>query len=325
MTEKEFECFPTSKSAKRMLSYVTPGFYDRSYVGKWLYQVMGLEYDDASTLVEELPYQFFPETATWGLQYHEIKWGLPIRTELSYEERRKIIYQKRDMKSPMTPYRMEQLLKYITDFKVSIFDSNRNGGYIISHPNLFLVQLIGEGTADTIKIRKQLNMFKQSHTIYKLIDYIEKRIEIKILPQIQIAIKSEFYPRSNIPFLKYDGTTQYNGIVHYDKYKSAERIDLYPIRLHMASELNSRMFFFPKIRMQQIFSTPIYHTETKVGYVQENKLHTTLEQALQIRLQTPILPRYEVSLKIGKHPNRYDGRTKYDGKSRYYVAKIENL
>ena len=316
MTEKEFECFPTSKSAKRMLSYVTPGFYDRSYVGKWLYQVMGLEYDDASTLVEELPYQFFPETATWGL---------PIRTELSYEERRKIIYQKRDMKSPMTPYRMEQLLKYITDFKVSIFDSNRNGGYIISHPNLFLVQLIGEGTADTIKIRKQLNMFKQSHTIYKLIDYIEKRIEIKILPQIQIAIKSEFYPRSNIPFLKYDGTTQYNGIVHYDKYKSAERIDLYPIRLHMASELNSRMFFFPKIRMQQIFSTPIYHTETKVGYVQENKLHTTLEQALQIRLQTPILPRYEVSLKIGKHPNRYDGRTKYDGKSRYYVAKIENL
>ncbi len=307
-----------------MLSYVTPGFYDRSYVGKWLYQVMGLEYDDASTLVEELPYQFFPETATWGLQYHEIKWGLPVRTELSYEERRKIIYQKRDRKSPMTPYRMEQLLKYITDFKVNIFDSNRNGGYIISHPNLFLVQLIGEGTADIVKIKRQLNMFKQSHTIYKLIDYIEKRIEIKILPQIQMAMKGEYYPRSNIPFLKYNGTAQYNNTVHYDKYKSSERIDLYPIRLHIASELNSRMFFFPKIRMQQIFSLPI-HTETTVGYVQENKLHTTLQQALQIKLQTPILQHYEVSLKIGKHPNRYDGKTKYDDKSRYYVAKIENL
>ena len=44
----DLEQFPTSESAKRMLSYVTPGFYDNSYVGKWLYQVMGLEYDDAS-------------------------------------------------------------------------------------------------------------------------------------------------------------------------------------------------------------------------------------------------------------------------------------
>ena len=64
-----------------MLSYVTPGFYDNSYVGKWLYQVMGLEYDDARKLAEELQYQMFPETATWGLMYHEIKWGLPVKNE----------------------------------------------------------------------------------------------------------------------------------------------------------------------------------------------------------------------------------------------------
>ncbi len=140
----------------------------------------------------------------------------------------------------------------------------------------------------------------------------------------KIKIQEMFYPRSNIPFLRYDNTAQYNGTVRYDKYKSSERIDLYPIRLHIASESSTRMFLFPKIRMQQIFSLPI-HTETTVGYVQENKLHTTLQQALQIKLQTPILPRYEISLKIGKHPNRYDGKTKYNGKSRYYVAKIENL
>ena len=27
---------------------------------------------------EDLPAQLFPETATWGLMYHEIKWGLGI-------------------------------------------------------------------------------------------------------------------------------------------------------------------------------------------------------------------------------------------------------
>ena len=106
MEKFDIENFPTSESAKKMLSYVTEGFYDKSYVGKWLYQVMGLEYDAALKIAEELPYQFFPETATWGLMYHEIKWGLPIRKNLSYEERRRLIYQKRDNRAPMTPYRM---------------------------------------------------------------------------------------------------------------------------------------------------------------------------------------------------------------------------
>ena len=41
----DLEAFPTSESAVRMLSYVSQGFYDSSYVGKWLYQVMGMEYD----------------------------------------------------------------------------------------------------------------------------------------------------------------------------------------------------------------------------------------------------------------------------------------
>ena len=67
MTDEELELFPTSESALKMLSYVTPGFYDKSYVGKWMFQVMGLEYDKALKLAEELPEQFFPETATWGL------------------------------------------------------------------------------------------------------------------------------------------------------------------------------------------------------------------------------------------------------------------
>ena len=58
MTDEELELFPTSESALKMLSYVTPGFYDKSYVGKWMFQVMGLEYDKALKLAEELPEQF---------------------------------------------------------------------------------------------------------------------------------------------------------------------------------------------------------------------------------------------------------------------------
>ena len=116
--EKKFdlEHFPTSESAKRQLSYVSDSFYDESYVGKWLFQVMGIEYDQARELLEDLPNQFLPETATWGLRFHEEKWGLPVRENLPYEERRRLIYQKRDYRAPMTPYRMDQFLSDATGF-----------------------------------------------------------------------------------------------------------------------------------------------------------------------------------------------------------------
>lgn len=175
MEKFDLENFPTSESAKRMLSYVTDGFYDKSYVGKWLYQVMGLEYDAALKIVEELPYQFFPETATWGLMYHEIKWGLPVRNNLSYDERRKLIYQKRDNRAPMTPYRMEKTLKDITGFEVRIADVNDPGdyGFVASHPNVFKAYFIGEGTLDSKKVHEMLDKLKQSHTIYTVNDRTE--------------------------------------------------------------------------------------------------------------------------------------------------------
>lgn len=166
--------FPTSESAKRMLSYVTSGFYDESYVGKWLYQVMGLEYDDARKLAEELQYQMFPETATWGLMYHEIKWGLPVRPNLSYEERRQQIYQKRDYKSPMTPYRMEIYLKNATGFDVSVADCHDSGpyGYHSTHPNVFKIFFIGEGTLDMKAASDMLKKIRQSHTTYIISDRV---------------------------------------------------------------------------------------------------------------------------------------------------------
>lgn len=105
MREVDLERFPTSESAIRMLESVSTEFYGKSYVGKWLYQAMGMEYDGALNLAEELPLQFFPETATWGLRYHEEKWQIPVREHLSYDERRKLIYEKMHFKAPMTPFR----------------------------------------------------------------------------------------------------------------------------------------------------------------------------------------------------------------------------
>ena len=102
----DLERFPWSDSANRMLTYVTKGWYDKSYVGKWIYEVMGRELDLATVHIEELPYQMFIDTATWGLKYHEIKYGLPVREDLSYEERRRLLREKKNTKAPMTPWRI---------------------------------------------------------------------------------------------------------------------------------------------------------------------------------------------------------------------------
>lgn len=196
----DLEQFPTSESAKRMLSYVTPGFYDNSYVGKWLYQVMGLEYDDARKLAEELRYQMFPETATWGLTYHEIKWGLPVRTNLSYEERRQLIYQKRDYKAPMTPYRMETYLKNATGFDVFVADCHDSGIYNFqpTHPNIFKAYFTGDGTLDSKAAHEMLAKLKQSHTTYIVNDYssfeIDNReLEKMLLKNIRITARIPFW------------------------------------------------------------------------------------------------------------------------------------
>lgn len=66
MEKFDIENFPTSEAAKRMMPSIDESFYEKSYVMKWMQQVMGLEWDDARRIIkEELPKQFVPETATW--------------------------------------------------------------------------------------------------------------------------------------------------------------------------------------------------------------------------------------------------------------------
>ncbi len=200
----DLENFPTSESAKRQLGYVTEGFYDNSYVGKWLFQVMGLEYDDAKKILEELPQQFFPETATWGLMYHEMKWGLPVRENLAFEERRKLIFQKRDFRAPMTPHRMETYFTNLLDFQVHVSDIHDPGEYdfLPEHPNVFRVDFVGNGTLDAKTVKSMLDGLKQSHTVYIINDRViieldNQNLEKAALPGMKIKMSCPFWQKGS--------------------------------------------------------------------------------------------------------------------------------
>lgn len=188
----DLENFPTSESAVRMLESVSTEFYEKSYVGKWLYQVMGVEYDAALKIAEELPLQFFPETATWGLRYHEEKWQLPVRENLSYEERRKLIYEKMHFKAPMTPYKMEQYIEKVTGgVEIRVLDCHDSGEYAFhpTHPNVFKVICISKDTEDTLdikKIRKTVDKIKQSHTMYTIAYVLVIIFDSRMLERIRL-------------------------------------------------------------------------------------------------------------------------------------------
>ena len=162
----DLEQFPTSPSAKRMLGTVSEEFYAKSYVGKWLYQVMGLEWDAVWAKIESIPEQAFVETATWGLMYHEIKWGLPVRENLDYETRRRLIYEKRDVKIPMNPWTMEQFVTDITGRPASIRDSNDDSDI---PTNTFILQIeSGETAVDLSAVIRKIRSLKQSHVDFSI-------------------------------------------------------------------------------------------------------------------------------------------------------------
>lgn len=223
----DLENFPTSQSAQNMLATVTPGFYDQSYVGKWLYQVMGLEFDEAERLIaEELPLQFFPETATWGLMYHELKWGLPVRDYLSYDERRKLIYEKRDQRAPMTPYRIETMLANVTGFWANIADIHDGGkyGYKVSHPNTFIAVFVGDGSLNTKAVKRLLDSAKQSHTTYTIIDRMDTVLDCTTLEQMLLR---NINIKAAVPFWRaalLDGSGYLDGSMLLDSMRKYDLI-----------------------------------------------------------------------------------------------------
>ena len=157
----DLEQFPTSPSAKRMLSSVSEEFYAKSYVAKWLYEVMGREWDAVWEIVNAIPEQAFVETATWGLAYHEIKWGLPVRENLDCATRRRLIYEKRDVRKPMNPWSMERLIYNLTGERAVVHDGNDDPAI---PPNICDINIDCENPGiDLFAVIKTIQTVKQSH------------------------------------------------------------------------------------------------------------------------------------------------------------------
>lgn len=166
------ENFPTSPAAKRMLKTVSP-IYDNAYVAKWIFQVMGLEIDEAWQFIEELRLQAFPETATWGIEYWEQRYHIAPDESLSLEERRQRVIIKRGKRSPMNPARIERIVRDVTGREDIVTEDNGTYTFHISI-------LPGESTVDYQELIDTIKSVKPSHLAFKVLFETDVSMTIQV-------------------------------------------------------------------------------------------------------------------------------------------------
>lgn len=168
--------FPNNETAQRMLTMVSP-IYDKSYVGKWLFEVMGIELGYAADLICGLTEEAFPETATWTLAYWEDMYGIQTNTALSYDQRRKAILEKRYFRRPMNPARIEQIIQKATGRDIKVVENTSPGCYEVK-------VMDGESDANLDKIRSLISQVKQSNKHVDIVFETQTSIRIRADPQI---------------------------------------------------------------------------------------------------------------------------------------------
>lgn len=147
-----------SEAGQRMIETVTP-IYDNSYVGLWMFEAMGREWDSFVNIIESLKSELDPDTATWMLPLWERRYGLQTDTSLSYDERRRKIRQRRTNKRTFNPRRVEQMAENITGLPARVVESIAD--------YTFAVYLTAT-TSDDETLRRAIKRLKPSHMSFEI-------------------------------------------------------------------------------------------------------------------------------------------------------------
>lgn len=164
-----------NKVAQRIIDYVSP-IYGDSYVGLWIYEVIGRALEIVVDIAEALKTEGNPGTAVLLLDYWEDYYHLPRDPTLTTEQRQLRIIAKIRARGPMNPARLESILSgVIGGIPVTITENVAK--------NTFLVTI--HDAIDSINpIVAVLERLKPAHLIY----WIKMEAEIVSEADIKTAI-----------------------------------------------------------------------------------------------------------------------------------------
>lgn len=272
-----------------MLSYVED-YYKNSKYYSAQNNAKGKELDQIHTILEELPYQFNPQTATWGLKLWEELYGLKYYSE-DMEARRNQVLQKMLAVTIITPISLERFLSKVFFVPVHII---RNVA-----PYTFQIQINYEDVIFEIrKFRIIVEEHKEAHMAYQLQAKYDLRFEIDIDISLAFVLQSDFYPRYNLKTLLLDGTWKLDGTYLLNGYQSDQTIDFYPLYLTLWSSTNP--IIWQKMQGQVMGEVVfILKQSTIMTLVSEQSLST--QQENQLGLQVEWIPHIEREEKIKYH------------------------
>ena len=188
-----------SASAARMLETVSP-IYDDSHVGLWLFEVIGREYDGIWDIIKSLPEQLFPETATWGLELWERRYGITTDASIDLETRRAAVLKRREKKGPLNPALLESLLEELTGRKITVVEDNPHYRFVIQVQE-------GKTAVDYAAMVSRVNKIKPSHLAYN--------VELPRSGDLSIFFGAALYETKSIVCTEYDrsGVTDFTWLV----------------------------------------------------------------------------------------------------------------
>lgn len=182
----------TSPEAEKILDFVSP-IYGNSYVGLWLFEVIGRELDDMYHWAVGFEDQTVPDRATWSLPYFEQEYGIIPDPNDSIEARRAAIIQKMRYRGPMNPAKLENVVEVAAGVEADILENTGKNRFTIILRDL-PKNLMKGSTKSIAALQRAVEDAKPAHLIYDVC--IEKQIDVN--PVVRTAVSMSQNKRYNV-------------------------------------------------------------------------------------------------------------------------------
>lgn len=307
----ELENFPESESAKRMMSYITQnGFYDNSYVGKWIFEVMGKEWDSLKDIVDHFPEQGFPQTCSWSLSYFEQKYGLDSKG--TFEERKLALMKKVSVVLPFTPQNIRQSIEELSGISMEKIQ-------VLEYPEEFRFEIRTNLTEEKKQIINAKNYISDIKPAHLLMLFIAKVI---FMYNIKVKIDSKFEIRTDFKALRHlllDGSWSIDGSMLLDSNEVLENRLILNSVICSEGELENRIYISSNIPITSsgdigTSSRVISEIESKKELI--SRTNTKGEYNVEIEVKT--------QLRVEKDLWFLDGAELLDG-SRLLDAEVQEF
>lgn len=283
--------------AEMMLNYVE-SYYRESRLYTVQNNAKGQEFNIIHTILEDLPKQFHPQTATWGLRLWEELLDIKSSNSNSLEERRGEAILKIMSSQTMTPIRLERVLENVTKTEVKVINNIA--------PYTFAVEIAADENiiqTNFANIRKIIEDIRPAHLAFLTSVFFLIEVLCKMNYRSELILETEYaiFPKILKNYL--DGIIKMDGSHRLNSYKEKRIFELYQSKLDLETTLQS--IIWPESRcelgdnyqIKEIYNTAIdFATEiySKIGYQYNLEQESEIDEKISLEQECEFEDNYQI-------------------------------